>query len=123
MASSEVSRVTRTGKPVQTAIFPKTDANRVIYGHQRQEYWDEVARSPETKGWNKYYHKRLPKIYQFLVAPGQKIVEVGCGRGDLLAALKPGVVSVSISPGKWFGVRLNVIQNFVSSKRMPTKFN
>ena len=43
---------------MQTAIFPKTDANRVIYGHQRQEYWDEVARSPETKGWNKYYQDR-----------------------------------------------------------------
>ena len=76
---------------MQTAISPKTDANRVIYGHQRQEYWHEVARSPETKGWNKYYHKRLAEIYQFLIAPGQKIVEVGCGRGDLLAALKPGV--------------------------------
>ena len=38
-----------------------------------------------------YYHQRLTEIYRFLVTPDQRVLEVGCGRGDLLAALKPAV--------------------------------
>jgi ubiquinone/menaquinone biosynthesis C-methylase UbiE len=26
---------------------------------------------------------------QFLIPPGKRVLELGCGRGDLLAALKP----------------------------------
>jgi SAM-dependent methyltransferase len=29
------------------------------------------------------------QLYQFLVAPGQRVIEIGCARGDLLAALRP----------------------------------
>ncbi len=56
----------------------------------RAHYWDEYAGSP--KRWERfrsYYRKRLIEIYKFLVPPGMKVLEIGCGRGDLLAALKP----------------------------------
>lgn len=41
------------------------------------------------KGKGRYYHQRTEEIYRFLVSPGQKILELGSGSGNLLAALKP----------------------------------
>lgn len=35
------------------------------------------------------YHERVRGIYRSLVPPDQRVLEVGCGRGDLLAALAP----------------------------------
>jgi ubiquinone/menaquinone biosynthesis C-methylase UbiE len=70
------------------------------YRSARQKHWDDVARSLDRwTGWGGYYHRRLTKIYQFLVAPGQRVIEIGCAQGDLLAALQPSVgVGVDFSP-------------------------
>lgn len=60
------------------------------YQNIRRAHWDEVARKKDT--WTSsgaYYHKRLAHIYQFLVPPGRRVLEIGCGMGDLLAALNP----------------------------------
>src|SRR6266436_6846267 len=62
------------------------------YRQARQAHWNECARSLDTwTGWGGYYHRRLMQVYQFLVGPGQRILEIGCAQGDLLAALKPSV--------------------------------
>jgi SAM-dependent methyltransferase len=39
--------------------------------------------------WGKWYQRRLTEVYRFLVPPGQRILEIGCAQGDLLAALQP----------------------------------
>jgi SAM-dependent methyltransferase len=58
----------------------------------RQAHWDAVARRlGHWRGWGGYYHRRLTQIYQFLVAPGQRVLEIGCAEGDLLAALQPSL--------------------------------
>jgi len=47
----------------------------------------------------RYYRNRLAEIYRFLVPPGARVLELGCARGDLLAALKPSYgVGVDVSP-------------------------
>lgn len=35
------------------------------------------------------YHRRLADVYQHLISPGQAVLELGCGTGDLLAAVRP----------------------------------
>ena len=54
------------------------------------EYFD--ARASERDRWKKknhYYHEAITKIVGGLVPPGLKVLELGCGAGDLLASLKP----------------------------------
>jgi SAM-dependent methyltransferase len=38
---------------------------------------------------NSYYYDDQRKYFQFLVPPGSSVLELGCGTGDLLNALKP----------------------------------
>jgi len=62
----------------------------INYKNNRISHWDQVAL--EKDRWNvcsRYYHKRLEDVVKFIVPPGQRVVEIGCGRGDLLASLKP----------------------------------
>jgi len=50
-------------------------------------------------GAGESYHRRLREVYRFVIPPGQKVLEIGCGNGDLLAALEPGRgVGVDFSP-------------------------
>ena len=37
----------------------------------------------------RYYHQLLHNYYAFLVPPNMRVLELGCGLGDLLAAVKP----------------------------------
>ncbi len=42
--------------------------------------------------WNKknrYYHKLLEKYFSFIIPEGKRVIEIGCGSGDLLHAVKP----------------------------------
>jgi SAM-dependent methyltransferase len=49
--------------------------------------------------FNGTYHRRLAEIFRFLIPPGSRVLEVGCGVGDLLAAVAPSHgVGVDFSP-------------------------
>src|SRR3978361_596492 len=50
--------------------------------------------------FNAAYHKDDLKFMRFLIPPGKRVLELGCGRGDLLAALQPSYgVGVDFGPG------------------------
>jgi len=60
------------------------------YTEARIAHWDSIATQPDRwRNWGNFYHQRLTQIYQFLVSPSQRVLEIGCGKGDLLAALQP----------------------------------
>ncbi len=60
------------------------------YQRERRAHWDALARSGNRRSrWARHYQKRLSEVYGFLSAPGMRILEIGCGGGDLLAALRP----------------------------------
>src|SRR5512145_60217 len=66
------------------------DADFNSYQKVRKNHWAAIARKMDSwAGWGTAYHERLAEVYRFWVAPGQRVLELGCGRGDLLAALKP----------------------------------
>jgi len=55
------------------------------------QHYDIVAKKQTKRiAWGKrYYQNRLKKVYSFLVPQGKRVLEIGCGKGDLIAALKP----------------------------------
>lgn len=60
------------------------------YFQKRKAHWDAVAEKFEHwRGWGDYYHRRIEKVYQFNIPTSQRILEVGCGNGDLLESLNP----------------------------------
>ena len=66
------------------------DVARRGYQEARQQHWNGVARKLAAwRGWGDAYHGRLAQIYESLIPPGLSVLEIGCARGDLLAALKP----------------------------------
>ncbi|BCY16245.1 MAG: glycosyltransferase [Chloroflexi bacterium] len=75
-----------------TNEIDKNRAAEIQYRNERREHSDQRARTLDGwRGLGGYYHRRLHEIYKFLVAPNQKILEIGCGEGDLLAALNPSL--------------------------------
>ncbi len=69
---------------------PPFDEAGVEYQHARITHWNTIAQKRDHwRGLGYWYHRRLTEIYKFLVNPNQRILEIGCGNGDLLAQLQP----------------------------------
>lgn len=76
--------------PKHRDIDRTTDAAFSRYQQRRVKHWDSIATSPSVHNQSSYYHARLTELYRFLIPPGQRIIEIGSGTGDLLAGLEPG---------------------------------
>lgn len=81
------------------AVDRATDEFFAAYQQERVEHWDMVAERPARFSQSGYYHRRLGEIFRFLVPEGQRVIEIGSGNGDLLAALRPSRgVGIDFSP-------------------------
>ncbi len=68
---------------------PQQDAAALEYRQARIAHWDHLAHNSKLRLPGGYYHDRLSQIYAHVISPGQRVLEIGCGEGDLLAAMKP----------------------------------
>jgi ubiquinone/menaquinone biosynthesis C-methylase UbiE len=60
------------------------------YQVNRRRFWDDFAQNLDRwEGIRGCYQARLASVYRFLIPPGMRVLELGCGQGDLLASLKP----------------------------------
>jgi SAM-dependent methyltransferase len=69
------------------------DGATAVFGEGvRAAHWDGVAEKwGLRRGPGRAYHRRLAALYGYFIPPGRRILEIGCGRGDLLSALKPAL--------------------------------
>ncbi len=81
-------------------IKPTFDKAGVEYQSARITHWNSIAQKRDHwSGMGRWYHRRLGEIYRYLVNPSQRILEIGCGAGNLLASLQPSRgVGVDFSP-------------------------
>jgi ubiquinone/menaquinone biosynthesis C-methylase UbiE len=74
---------------------PKQDFKQYI-----RAYFDRIA--PELDRWssrNRYYYNDLARLHTFIIPPRCRVLEVGCGTGDLLHATDPAVgVGLDFAP-------------------------
>ncbi|HEY2524331.1 MAG TPA: bifunctional class I SAM-dependent methyltransferase/glycosyltransferase family 2 protein [Candidatus Binataceae bacterium] len=65
------------------------------YHRERIRFWNGYVRKPASAA----YYRRLAEVYRYLVPPRSRVLELGSGTGDLLAALEPSLgVGVDFSP-------------------------
>ncbi len=76
--------------PTDQHVMSTFEAEADAYRYARVAYWDSVNSKPVQR-WSAYYRDRLLVTYRQLIAEGSSVLELGCGRGALLAGLKPGI--------------------------------
>jgi SAM-dependent methyltransferase len=66
-----------------------------------REYFERIA--PVWDYWhrrNSFYHRKMTDLIRSMVAPGASVLELGCGTGDLLAALRPAAaIGLNVAEG------------------------
>ena len=52
-------------------------------------YRETAVKREKWNRRNRFYHRRLEKYFSFIIPPGRRVLELGCGSGDLLNAVRP----------------------------------
>jgi SAM-dependent methyltransferase len=85
------------------AILPNQTGSAPLLSQRKRELLGqfEASGGEQYRGgkFNAAYRADDLKFMRFLIPPGKRVLELGCGRGDLLAALQPSHgVGVDFSP-------------------------
>lgn len=79
---------------------PDVVRDRAPFQTQMRRYFDRIA--PELHRWNqrnRYYYRDIERLHQFLIPPDSRVLEIGCGLGDLLQSVAPAIgVGIDFSP-------------------------
>ncbi|GAC1596219.1 MAG: bifunctional class I SAM-dependent methyltransferase/glycosyltransferase family 2 protein [Myxococcales bacterium] len=94
------------------AAPPGSDSpNQLARRGTRAALYDRYADDRETwQNKNRAYYKNLERLVRFVVPEGASVLEIGCGLGDLLAALRPA---------EGFGIDLSPRLVDLAQKRHP----
>jgi SAM-dependent methyltransferase len=66
------------------------DSAKMRYAKARIAHWDRISpRKENPKRVGNYYHHLVHQYYRFFIPSGLRVLELGCGHGNLLAALEP----------------------------------
>jgi SAM-dependent methyltransferase len=87
-----------------------SDRSRV-HRSRWENHWNGLAESLSHTGLKSGYHLRIQELYRHVISPGQSILEIGCAKGDLLAAL---------APVRGVGVDFSPHMVFTAKKRYPS---
>lgn len=72
--------------PEQQELSPLAKQARDEVRSFYEAHHDQLARARQNRS---YYYDYLSRVLKARVAPGQRVLEIGCGSGDLLAAVSP----------------------------------
>jgi ubiquinone/menaquinone biosynthesis C-methylase UbiE len=62
------------------------------FRRERIDHWDRVSHAKENeRRLGRFYQQLLQHYYGFLIPKGLRVLELGCGHGDLLASLQPSL--------------------------------
>ena len=65
-------------------------SKREEFQQTRRNHWNAIAQAAAPLGWLKRgYDHRIAQVFDYAVGSGKRVLELGCGTGKLLAALKP----------------------------------
>ena len=93
--------------------------NQLRYYGEIESFFDEFASTSDAwRRKNRGYHELVENVYRFHVPPGRSVLEIGCGTGDLLAALEPAHgVGVDLSGAMIDEAAARAIRTCGSSRR------
>ncbi len=81
---------------------PQTEYERRERASREAQVRALDAVADERDAWrarNRFYYRSIEELARFVVPEGARVLEIGCGTGELLAALRPSVgVGIDVAP-------------------------
>lgn len=75
-----------------------------------KNYFDSIAsKRGRWKKKRKYYNRLIERYFSFLIPPGSRVLEIGCGTGELLNAVRPS-----------YGVGIDFSEEMIKMARLRT---